>query len=89
RMNLESLSTHFGVAFERGPDELFDVPAFLGRGGRPPDFSRHDLTIFAEIVEAADISIPDLLVRARADRAMGADVVDIGCSPDQTFPDLE
>lgn len=88
-MNLESLSAHYGVSFERGPDELFDVPSFLGRGGRPPDFSRHDLTIFAEIVEAADLAIPDLLARARADRTHGADVVDIGCSPDTTFSGLE
>ncbi|MGL1604106.1 hypothetical protein ACSTI6_23500, partial [Vibrio parahaemolyticus] len=52
RMNLDSLAQHYGIAFQRGPDDLIDLPAYLGRGGQPPDFSRHDLKIFAEIIEA-------------------------------------
>ena len=40
RMNLDHLSDHYGVAFQRGPDELFDLPVFLGRNGKPPDFSK-------------------------------------------------
>lgn len=89
RMNLESLSAHFGVPFERGPDELFDIPQFLGRRGRPPDFSKHDLRIFAEIVEAPQVPLARLLERAREHRAAGADVIDIGCQPEVPFPHLE
>lgn len=89
RMNLESLEAHYGVPFERGPDELVDIPAYLGHGGRPPDLSKHDLSIFAEIVEAPQISLDALMHRARDHKAAGADVIDIGCQPDVPFPNLE
>ncbi len=89
RMNLESLGEHFGVPFERGPDELVDIPQYLGRGGRPPDFSKHALRIFAEIVEAPQVPIEALVQRALQHKAAGADVIDIGCQPDVAFPGLE
>ncbi len=83
------LSDAFGVVFERGPDELADLPRHLGRGGKPPDLSRHDIRIFAEIVDAPTFSLEELRVRARTLRAQGADVVDIGCKPGMAFPGLE
>ncbi len=83
------LSEAFGVAFERGPDEIADIPRYLGMGGRPPDLSRHDLRIFAEIVDAVTLSPDALLARARAMRAEGADVIDLGCQPGTPFPGLE
>jgi len=89
RMDLDSLKEHFGVPFERGPDELADLPLYLGRGGKPPDLSRHDLRIFAEIVEAPAVSIEELVTRGLRHRAAGADVIDIGCQPDVPFPQLE
>ena len=89
RMNLDRLSGHYGVAFERGPDELIDLPQYFGKGGKPPDLSKHDLRIFAEIVEAPSISIDAMLARAAVYRAQGGDVIDIGCQPDVAFPHLE
>lgn len=89
RLDLQSLSQHFGVPFELGPEELIDLPQFLGRGGKPPDLSRYDINIFAEIVEAPEVPLEDLVARARQHKAAGADVVDIGCRPDVPFPDLE
>lgn len=89
RMDLKSLETHFGVPFERGPDEIADLPQFLGKGGRPPDFSKHDLRIFAEIVEAPQLTPEALLAKALSNKAKGADVIDIGCQPDVVFPHLE
>jgi dihydropteroate synthase len=89
RMDLESLRSHYGVPFERGPDEIVDLPQYLGKGGRPPDLSRHDMRIFAEIVEAPTLGIEALVARARKHRAAGADVIDIGCQPDVAFPLLE
>ena len=82
------LSAAFGVAFERGPEELADLPAYLGHGGRPPDLSRHDMRIFAEIVDAPALSLDGLLNRARALRAQGADVIDLGCRPGADFMHL-
>ena len=89
RMNLDSLSDHYGVAFQRGPDELFDLPVFLGRGGKPPDFSKHNLRIFAEIIEAPGLALPQIVEKAAVLRAKGADVIDIGCLPGAPFPHLE
>lgn len=89
RMDLASLGEHYGVPFVRGPDEIIDLPVYLGRGGKPPDLSRHDLRIFAEIVEAPTLTVDALVERARRHRAAGADVIDIGCQPDTPFPHLE
>jgi dihydropteroate synthase len=89
RMDLASLAAHYGVPFVRGPDEIIDLPQYLGRGGKPPDLTRHDLRIFAEIVEAPSLSVEQLLARARRHAAAGADVIDIGCQPDTPFPHLE
>ncbi|MGL4396649.1 MAG: DUF6513 domain-containing protein [Hyphomicrobium sp.] len=89
RMDLESLSRHFGVPFERGPDEIADLPQYLGRDGKPPDFSKYDLRIFAEVVEAPNLTVDEMVARARAAIAKGADVIDIGCQTDTAFPHLE
>ena len=89
RANLDRLAQAFGVAFERGPDEVKDLPAYFGKGGGPPDLSGHDLRIFAEIVDASALSLDALSARAGALRRAGADVVDLGCLPDTPFPRLE
>ncbi|HEU4986987.1 MAG TPA: DUF6513 domain-containing protein, partial [Rhizobiaceae bacterium] len=84
----ERLGAHFGVPFLRGPDEVADLPAFLGREGKPPDLSRHDLRIFAEIVDASELSLDALVSKAKTLAAAGADVIDLGCLPDTPFPHL-
>ena len=89
RMNLDSLADHFGVPFVRGPDELADLPLFLGKGGKPADFSQHDLRIFAEFVDATALTVEEMLQRASGQMAKGADVIDVGCQPDTPFPHLE
>lgn len=86
RGELDKLSAHFGMPFVRGPDEVADLPAFLGRAGEPPDLSRHDMRIFAEIVDAPMLSIEALLARAHLLRETGADVIDLGCLPETPFP---
>ena len=82
------LGQHFGVPFVRGPDEIADLPAFLGRAGKPPDLSRHDMRIFAEIVDAPALSLDALVQRATTLAAAGADVIDLGCLPETPFPQL-
>src|ERR1700757_1556840 len=89
RANLERLSAEFGVRFERGPEELKDLPASFGNPGRVLDLSRHDIRIFSEIVDASALSVDAIVVRAMAMHAAGADVIDLGCLPDTPFPHLE
>jgi len=88
RADLQRLSAEFGIPFERGPEELKDLPAFFGKGGRDLDLSRSDIRIFAEIVDASALAVADILARARVMRAAGADVIDLGCLPDTPFPHL-
>jgi dihydropteroate synthase-like protein len=89
RADLDALANEFGVRFERGPDELKDLPAFLGGRARAIDLSRHDMRIFAEIVDASALSVDQIVARALAMAAAGADVIDLGCLPDTPFPHLE
>jgi dihydropteroate synthase-like protein len=89
RANLDHLSAQFGVPFVRGPDELKDLPAYFGKRGRGHDLSRHDMRIFAEIVDASALSVDAIVARAAAMRAAGADVIDLGCLPDTPFPHLQ
>ena len=89
RADLSALAAEFGVPFERGPDEVSDLPAWLGRGGATRDLSRHDIRIFAEIVDASAMAVKELVARAAKMRQAGADVIDLGCLPDTPFPQLE
>ena len=88
RGDLARLSERYGVEFVRGPDEVADLPAFLGRAGKPVDLSRHDMRIFAEIVDAPSLSLVALKDRAMMLAAAGADVIDLGCLPETPFAHL-
>lgn len=89
RADLARLSSDLGVLVTRGPDELSDLPAYLGRGGQTKDLSGFSIRIFAEIVDASALAVPSLFARAEAMRRSGADVIDVGCLPDTPFPHLE
>jgi dihydropteroate synthase-like protein len=89
RADLARLAGELGLPFERGPDELRDLPAWFGKRKRAADLSRHDMRIFAEIVDASALSVDAIVARARAMRAAGADIIDLGCLPDTPFPHLE
>jgi dihydropteroate synthase-like protein len=71
---------------DRGPKDLRDLPDFFGqRPGRLPDYGRFDIEIIAEINHAPRLSGAELLLRAEALRTAGADVIDLGCDPAQTW----
>ena len=89
RGDLDALSVHFGVPVVRGPEELKDIPQFFGRRGAAVDLSRHNVQIFAEIVDAPHLNIGGILERAAYYRRSGADVIDLGCLPETPFPHLE
>ncbi|HEY6281565.1 MAG TPA: DUF6513 domain-containing protein [Burkholderiales bacterium] len=89
RGDLDMLSRHYGVPVVRGPDELKDLPQFFGKKGASEDLSRYDVRIFAEIVDAPQSSIEQILRRAESYRKDGADVIDLGCLPETPFSHLE
>ena len=88
RGDLEPLRTRLGVPVERGPEELVDLPQFFGKSAAARDLSRYDTLIFAEIVDAPQLSVAAIEARARALAADGADVIDLGCLPQTPFPHL-
>ncbi|MCK0208966.1 DUF6513 domain-containing protein [Starkeya koreensis] len=89
RGDLDRLERFFGVPFARGPDEIADIPDYFGQQRRAADLSKHDVAIFAEIVDATTLSVEAIVARALFLRGEGADVIDLGCLPDTEFPHLE
>jgi dihydropteroate synthase len=89
RGDLSLASEALGVECVRGTIDLKDLPVFFGRDCKPVDLSQHNVEIFAEIVDAPMVSIDTILQRAEKYRRDGADVIDIGCLPDTSFPHLE
>ncbi|SNR85808.1 dihydropteroate synthase-related protein [Methylobacillus rhizosphaerae] len=87
--DLAPLIEKYGVPVELGPDDLKDLPQFFGRGGREVDLSRFDVRIFAEIVEAPQLTVEGVVARAQDFHRQGADVIDLGCLPNTPFPHLK
>lgn len=88
RGDLDELSAHFKVPFERGPDELKDLPQFFGKAARTVDTSQYDINIFGEIVDAPERTVEDIVRLAGLYRESGADVIDLGTLPDTPFDHL-
>ncbi len=89
RGDLDQLSDDLGIRFDRGPEELRDLPEFFGKKSRKPDLSHYRLRIFAEITDAPRLSVEEICCQAQAYRADGADSIDLGCLPETPFPHLE
>ena len=89
RGDLDALAQHYGIPVQRGPEELKDLPQHFGRKAKVADLTRHDVMIFAEIVDAPRVDVAAVLARAQRYRRDGADVIDLGCLPDTAFPHLE
>jgi len=67
---------------ERGPKDLRDLPDFF-RTAKPAatGYGAYDIAILAEINHAPRLPREELLTQARALRADGADLIDVGCDP--------
>ncbi len=89
RGDLEQLSSEFNLSFERGPDELRDLPEFFGKKSKKPSLDRYDLRIFAEITDAPRMDVDAILRQAREYRRDGADVIDLGCLPETPFEHMD
>lgn len=89
RGDLDILSQALGLPVERGPEEVKDLPQYFGKQAHKPDLSQYAVKIFAEITDAATISLDEALKRAEYYRNNGADIIDIGCLPSTAFPHME
>ena len=85
--DLSELERQFGKPFERGPKDLHDIPEYFGESGRaPPDLSQFDIEILAEINHAPRLSDSEILKMSAEYRADGADIIDLGCVPGESWP---
>ena len=83
--NLNELTQHFGIPFERGPKDYRDLPGFFGleSGGRA-DLNDHDMQIIAEINHATRLRLEEILIQAQVLADAGADIIDVGCVPGES-----
>ena len=86
--DLSALHRLYKIPVERGPDDLKDLPQYFGQGGKAPDLSGYSVQIFAEIVDAPDLSVEQILKKAQRFQAQGANVIDLGCLPNRPFVHL-
>jgi len=86
--DLSQLHRQFGIPVERGPDDLKDLPEYFGQKGKAPDLSNYSCQIFAEIVDAPDLSVDAIVAKANKFAAQGANVIDLGCLPNKPFKHL-
>jgi dihydropteroate synthase len=77
-----------GVAVERGPADLRDLPEYFGKKQGPSDYGRYDIEILAEINFAPRLTRAELFAMATRYRADGADVIDLGCEPGSAWSGL-
>ncbi len=86
--DLSQLHRQYGIPVERGPDDLKDLPQYFGQNGKTPDLSNYSCQIFAEIVDAPDLTVEQILAKAARFQAQGANVIDLGCLPNRPFAHL-
>jgi len=86
--DLSQLHRQYGIPVERGPEDLKDLPQYFGQGGKAPDLSQHNVKIFAEIVDAPDLTVSQIIERAQSFKRQGANVIDLGCLPNKPFKHL-
>jgi len=77
-----------GIAVEKGPKDLRQIPEYFGRAAAARDYGAYDIEIVAEVNNAPLLARDALRREAEHYRASGADVIDIGCTPGRPFPAL-
>ena len=89
RLDIRKLSKTYGIPFERGPEEVRDIPEFFGRSEKKKKLTKYNIKIFAEIIDAPNMTIDQILKKASKYKKKGANIIDLGCLPDTKFKHLE
>jgi dihydropteroate synthase-like protein len=90
RGEVSSITAPEGAIVERGPKDLRDLPEFFRtRKGRPESYGQFDIAIIAEINHAPNLSTAEIVTMARRFRDRGADVIDVGCNPGETWAGMD
>lgn len=84
--DLAVIEDKLGVPVVKGPKDLKDIPTAFGRPRTLDGYGEYRARILAEIVNAYQLSIEEILARAAYFRASGADIIDLGCPVRDNFP---
>jgi dihydropteroate synthase len=82
------LREKFGVAVEKGPKDLREIPRYFGHASAAAEYGAYRIEILAEINNAPRLTRCEVLAAAEYFRANGADLIDVGCTPGLPFPEL-
>jgi dihydropteroate synthase-like protein len=82
------IGDRLGVAVEKGPKDLREIPRHFGRAAAASGYGAWDVEILAEINNAPKLSRDEVRAAAEYFRSSGADIVDIGCTPGLEYPAL-
>ena len=74
-----------GVPVELGPRDLRRLPEYFGHQQMASDYGDFDIEILAEINHAPRLNLAAIVAQAAELRAAGADVIDVGCNPGETW----
>ncbi len=86
RGEIDIVTTAANAPAEFGPKDLRDLPEHFGnRKGPPENYGAFDIEILAEINHAPRFNLAELLEIANRFRTNGADVIDLGCNPGETW----
>ena len=84
----ELLANATGLAVEKGPEDLRDIPEHFGLAAARAEYGGYDIRILAEVNNAPLLRPEQIYDMAARYRESGADIIDIGCTPGEAFPDL-
>ena len=82
---LDVVAAAVGVPVERGPRDLRRLPEYFGQATAAVDYGAYDIEILAEINHAPRLKLNEILAEAEKLRADGANLIDIGCDPGDTW----
>lgn len=77
------------VPIVRGPKDLADLPDFFRLDAAPENDEPAPIDILAEINNSDQWRLDQLVAHALQWRDQGADVIDLGMTPGQTWPDVD
>jgi dihydropteroate synthase-like protein len=86
--DLLPIEHRLGVEVLRGPKSLKDIPSYLGAVPGRTEYGEYQTKIIAEIVDAYQLNVTEILARAAYYKASGADIIDLGCPVAAGFPDI-
>ncbi|MCE9547045.1 MAG: DUF6513 domain-containing protein, partial [Planctomycetia bacterium] len=83
--DLSPLEAAAGVPVIRGPRDLRRLPDFFGRAPVVEEYGAYDIEILAEINNAPQLTLAQILAEAQRLKGDGADLIDVGCDPGGTW----